>query len=237
MLSEEELRRYARTIAVDRIGREGQEKLKQSGVLVVGCGALGTVAATYLCAAGVGRLAIADSDTVDVSNLQRQIMFAETDAGMPKCATLASRLRSLNPLINVVEIPRLVMTEDAETLFPQFDFIIDGSDNPDTKFMTSSMCRRLGKPCCIGGVSGMRGQVMTFIPGSAAYHEVFSSSDVSSSMLPCATGGVLGPVPGIVASVQASEAIKYLTGSGQLLTDRLLVFDLATARFTVFPVA
>ncbi len=160
-LTQEERCRYARSIAIDSIGIEGQRKLKESKVMVVGCGALGTVAATYLCASGVGHLAIADFDTIDISNLQRQIMFMDSDAGKPKCHTLASRLRMLNPTVRIEEIPQMIKEEDAERLFPEFDFIIDGSDNPATKTMTSEVCKRLSKPCCIGGVSEMRGQVLT----------------------------------------------------------------------------
>ncbi len=232
-LTQEERCRYARSIAIDSIGIEGQRKLKESKVMVVGCGALGTVAATYLCASGVGHLAIADFDTIDLSNLQRQIMFMDSDAGKPKCHTLASRLRMLNPTVRIEEIPQMIKEEDAERLFPEFDFIIDGSDNPATKTMTSEVCKRLSKPCCIGGVSEMRGQVLTCVPGSVFWHELFGGIK-DSGFLPCAVSGVLGPVPGITGSIQATETIKYITGVGNLLNDRLLTFDSAEMAFSVF---
>lgn len=232
-MTQEDRIRYARTIAIPEIGREGQRQLLSAKVLVVGCGALGNIAATYLTAAGVGEIAIADFDTVDISNLQRQIMFSTSDAGQPKCESLARRLHELNPTIKITKIPHMVRTNEAAEIFPEFDFIIDGSDNPATKFMTSREAFRSSTPCCIGGVSELSGQATTFVPGSTPYHEIFSETSVAGA-LPCSIGGVLGPVPGIVGSIQAAEAIKYITQTGELLTNRLLNFNLTRMEFNIF---
>lgn len=209
---------------------EGQRKLSGARVLVVGAGALGSVAATYLCAAGVGHLAIADFDTIDISNLQRQVMYATADAGLPKCTTLADKLHRLNPDVEVVAIKKLIRRADALELFGGYDFIVDGTDNPETKFTISQVCSQLGKPCTIGGVENMRGQLTTFVPGSTPFHELIGEAG-STGFTPCSVAGVLGPAAGVVASMLAAEAIKAITGAGTLLTDRILFFDLAQMNF------
>lgn len=231
MTSEDRIR-YARTISIPEIGIEGQKRLLEARILIIGCGALGNIAATYLAASGVGEIAIADFDTIDISNLQRQIMYTTSDAGKPKCATLARRLRDLNPTISVVEIPHIVRQQDASILFPTFDFIIDGSDNPATKFITSREAFKAKKPCCIGGVSEFKGQATTFVPGSIPYHEIFAEAGMEGA-LPCSITGILGTVPGIIGAIQATEAIKYITQTGELLTDRLLTFNLADMKFQI----
>ncbi|MEE1022910.1 MAG: HesA/MoeB/ThiF family protein [Muribaculaceae bacterium] len=232
-LGKEELIRYARTIAVEEIGREGQARLRQASVLVVGCGALGNIASAYLCGAGISRLAIADFDTIDISNLQRQIMYTTPEVGERKSAVLARRLRAMNPDVEVVEIDRMIRRDDAESLFRDYDFIIDGSDNPATKFMTSEVCCGLRKACCIGGVAGFKGQLVTWTPGHTAFHELFGPQK-DATVLPCSMAGVIGPLPGIVGAMQAAEAIKHITGAGETLAGRLLRIDLLTMDFKVF---
>lgn len=224
--------RYSRNIAIPEIGAEGQQRLLSGSVLVVGCGALGSIAATYLSASGVGRIGIADFDTIDLSNLQRQVMYATADAGKRKSSVLAEKLRGLNPDVEVDEIKMMVRPADASRLFSDYDFILDGSDNPDTKFMTSRECEQLQKPCCIGGIRGFRGQLMSWLPGCVAYHELFSEG-VEEGMLPCSTEGVFGPATGMLGAMQAGEALKFLSGAGELLTDRLLEFNLLTMNFRV----
>lgn len=225
--------RYSRLEAIEGIGAEGLEKLSASNVLVVGCGALGSLCAMYLAGSGVGHLCICDFDTIDISNLQRQLFFTECEAGKSKSRILESRIRALNSDIEV-RVEELLITENiAEMLFVDYDFIIDGSDNPATKLTTSRVCERLGKAYCIGGVRGMSGQVASWTPGHLGYAEIFGEVDGCQGILPCSLSGVLGAAAGVVASVQSAEAVKYITGGGELLVDRLLTFDLRTSSFRV----
>lgn len=219
--------RYSRLEALPGIGNEGISRLRNAKVLVVGCGALGSMCAMYLAASGVGRVAIADFDTVDISNLQRQLFFAESHLGLPKVSVLAQRIREINSETEVELFPFLINESKAGEIFPGFDFIIDGSDNPSTKSITASVCQRLSIPYCIGGVREFSGQVMSWASGHAGYADLFGDVASASAMMPCASGGVLGPAAGIVASVQAAEAIKHLTGAGKMLYDKILCFDLA----------
>lgn len=230
-LSKEQRARYARNISVESIGEEGQLKLLGSSVFILGCGALGSVVASYLAGAGVGRLTIADYDTIDITNLQRQTHYSEAEAGMSKAAVLASRLRALNSGITIETVDALVTEGKALELFKGHDFIIDASDNPDTKYMIDSVCASLSLPYSIAGVLGTGGQVMTHTEGTARYRDFFPDS-AGSGFTPCSIGGVIGPVAGIIGSIQALEAIKFLTDAGQLLTDRLLLVDGAGLHFT-----
>lgn len=234
-LSADQRRRYARNISVESIGADGQLRLLNSSVFVLGCGALGSVAATYLAGAGVGRIVIADFDTIDMSNLQRQTHYGESDAGQPKVAVLAKRLREINSEITVVEVNALVNRDEARRLFADCDFIVDASDNPDTKYMIDSVCAEIGKPYAIGGVLGMNGQVMTHVEGSARYSDFFAES-AGAGYTPCSIGGVIGPVAGVVGSLEALEAIKYLAGCDGLLTDRLLIIDGASLQMTTLSI-
>ena len=226
--------RYSRLEMLPGIGAEGVELIRSGRVLIVGCGALGSLCAMYLAASGVGSITIADFDTIDISNLQRQLFFTESELGLSKCAILASRMRALNSDVEVEELPVLMNVENALKHFPQHDFIIDGSDNPATKKMTATLCEQLGIPYCIGGVREYAGQVMTWIPGHSGYAEIFGDTQTCSGITPCSLGGVLGPAAGMVASVQAAEAIKYLTRVGKLLTNRLFTFDLSTPSANIF---
>lgn len=216
--------RYSRIERLEGIGPEGMARLRKGRVAIVGCGALGSMAAMQLAASGVGRIAIADFDTIEVSNLQRQLFFDETVVGQYKCAILAHRMRSINHEVEVIELPIAIDTNNAPTLLSAVDFVIDGSDNFVTKYMTAEVCESLSLPYCIGAVREFAGQVMTWAPGHLTYRDLFGASQTSyiKEAIP-----VLGAAPAIVASIQAAEAIKYLTGAGQLLLDRLMTFDLA----------
>lgn len=229
--------RYSRLEALLGIGVEGVEKLKAGSVFVVGCGALGSLCSMYLAASGVGTIGIADFDTIDLSNLQRQLFFDEQTLGKPKCGTLARRMRAINSEINVQEYARMINEKIATELFADYDFIIDGSDNPSTKLMTAKVCESIGKPYCIGGVKGFSGQVMSWEPGHCGYSDLFGDAPTCSGFLPCSVAGVLGPAAGVTASVQASEAIKHLTGCGKMLYDKLFTFDLNGATAQVFGVS
>ena len=226
----EEKRRYSRQISVEEIGESGQARLLSSKVAIVGCGALGSMVAMQLSAAGIGTIAIADFDTIDISNLQRQFFFTSEEAGKLKAEVLKKRLTDINPGCNVESLTRLVNKEVARQLFQDCDFVIDATDNPSSKVMVEEICRELGKTCCIGGVSGFHGQVMTVMPGGVTFGDVFCE-DVEADFLPCSIGGVVGPAAAVCASIQSLEAIKHIVGITDTLADKILTFDLLANQF------
>lgn len=227
-----DLSRYARNIAVSEIGVEGQARLCGSAVLVVGCGALGSMAAMYLAGAGIGRIGLVDFDTIDITNLQRQLFFSESQGGASKAEALAEAIKSLNSEIEVNTYKTLLTKHNAREIVAGYDFVVEATDNPQSKRMVDSVCEQLGTGCCVGGVRGFEGQVTTCLPDSARYSSLFPDAE-NSGFTPCSQGGVLGPAAGTVASIQASEAIKALLGL-PVLSDRWLVFDLLTDRFDVY---
>jgi len=222
----EQSRRYSRNISIPEIGAEGQEVLLKSSVCVLGAGALGSVAAMYIAGSGVGQIKLADFDTIDISNLQRQIFYNTSEAGKSKCSTLAKKTHELNPDVKVEEFPELISGKNIDLFIGDADFIIEGSDNPATKYLIDAACRRLGKPYVLGGVSGFRGQLFTHIPGSSFYSDIFPEAGSEGDYTPCSIGGVIGPMPGIIGALEAAEAIKYLTKSGEPAIDRIICFDL-----------
>lgn len=229
-LTNAECTRYARNIKVEEIGEAGQLRLKSSRVLVIGCGALGSVAATYLAAAGVGHLIIADADTIDLSNLQRQIFYTEVEQGKSKALSLAARLEALNSCVNVSPITRFLTAEELPELFPTVDIVVEATDSRAMKYAVAAACEEAGTPCCIGGVRGLTGQVMSWRPGCATFADIVPPADNSPETAP----GVVGPLPGIIGSVEALEAIKYLTGAGEMLCNRLTTVDGLTGEFRTF---
>lgn len=235
-LNADELRRYSRNIMLDEIGTEGQKKLLDASVLIIGSGALGSIASMYLAGAGVGKITVADFDTIDISNLQRQLSFEEEDIGKKKSEILASRLSAINSSIIINNIDGVVTPKMAEELISSHDFTIEATDNPASTYMICDLCKKHDKPCCIGGVSEFRGMVTTFVPGHTTYRDVFPEAAEQSSLTPCAIGGVLGPLPGIIGSIQATEAIKCITKAGRLLTDRLLTIDILNMDFRIFEI-
>lgn len=226
--------RYSRLEMLSGIGYDGLTKLKKGKVLIIGCGALGSLCAMYLAASGIGCLTIADFDTIDISNLQRQLFFDEKSLGMSKSQVLAQRIRDINSEIDIKELRCIINESKAKSLFQDFDIIVDGSDNPSTKKMTSSVCEALSVPYCIGGVREYSGQVMSWKPGHCGYTTIFGDIQECNGFTPCSLAGVLGPAAGMVASVQASEVIKHLTASGKMLLDSLLYFDLSKNIYTCF---
>lgn len=215
-------------LAIPEIGKSGMEKLRQAHVFITGCGALGSLTAMYLAGAGIGKISIADFDTIDISNLQRQLFYATTDVGKSKAETLAEKLISLNPDCEIKYIKKMMTPSSAKIAYADCSFIIDATDNPSSKFMTDSVCHELEIPYCIGGVAGFSGQVMIWSPGHAGYNDIFHPQGVESGFTPCSLGGVLGPAAGVIACCQASETIKHLTGSGEMLFDRIFTIDLLT---------
>ncbi|MCH5222580.1 MAG: HesA/MoeB/ThiF family protein [Muribaculaceae bacterium] len=224
--------RYSRQIAIPEIGKLGQERLRKSRVIIIGCGALGSMVAIQLAGAGVGHLAIADFDNIDISNLQRQFFYQTEEAGLPKVEILKKRILALNPEVEVKVINKLVTSKLAAEEFPHYDFIVDATDNPDSKGMVDKMAQMHEKPCCIGGIREFAGQVITLLPGDTRFDEIFGKAS-GDSFLPCSLSGVIGPAAAFCASVQANEVIKFLTGSGELLTGKLFLFDLQKNNFNI----
>ena len=237
-LSPEQVERYSRQIMIPDVGGGGQIRLRQASVLVVGAGGLGSPAAFYLAAAGLGRLGIVDSDTVDLSNLQRQILHTTADRGHRKVESARSRLRELNAEVDVT-VHDVRLTEDnAAELMAPYDFIIDGSDNFDTKFLVNDVAVSLGKPFSHAGIVRLQGQTMTVAPPqSACYRCLFQEPPAPGEVLGCQQAGILGAVAGTIGSIQATEAIKYIVGLEEhLLVNRLLTYDAKTMEIRNVPV-
>lgn len=225
-MNEENRIRYSRMTSIPEIGTAGMQKIRNAKVMIVGCGALGSVCAMYLAGAGIGKLGIADFDTIDLSNLQRQLFYNTQDVGKSKAQTLACRLNALNPECEVECIEKIITPAIASSIFESYDFVIDATDNPASKLMTDNCCSQTSTPCCIGGVAGFTGQVMSWKPGCKRYSEVFNPQQVDAGYTPCSLGGVFGPAAGIIACCQAAEAIKHITGAGDMLYNNIFTLDL-----------
>ncbi len=235
-LSAAEQQRYSRQLLLPEFGLSGQEKLKQAKVLLIGAGGLGSPAALYLAAAGVGTLGISDGDTVDLSNLHRQILHRTNTIGTAKTSSAAAQLHALNPLIQVLELPALSAT-NIDELMHGFDIVVDGSDNFATRFLVADACVKHKKPLVYGAVLRFEGQVSVFLGTSDAtgtapcYRCLFPAPPPPEHAPSCAQAGVLGVVPGVIGTLQATEAIKLITGIGSTLSGRLLMFDAKNMRF------
>jgi len=234
--TDQQLHRYSRNILLPEVGVEGQAKLCAAKVLVVGAGGLGSPAAMYLAAAGVGVIGIVDHDRVDLTNLQRQILHATVDVGRLKVESAVETLRALNPEIRIEPVNTVLRAENVLQVIDGYDFVIEGTDNFAAKFLVNDACI-IGKiPYSHGGVLGFTGQAMTVIPGSSAcYRCIFRQPPPPGSVATCSEAGVLGSIAGMLGTIQATEALKYLTGAGGLLTDALLRFDALTMNFRTIP--
>jgi adenylyltransferase/sulfurtransferase len=239
MLSPDELSRYSRHLKLEAIGIDGQQRLAGSRVLVVGLGGLGSPAALYLAAAGVGTLGMADFDRVEGHNLQRQVLFDATDVGKEKVAAAAARLRALNPLIRVVEHPGGVTLENTAALFSAYDLIVDGTDTFSARYMISDAAGLCGKPVVHGSVLKFEGQVTVFdtARGGPCYRCLYPQPPPAGSIPACGDAGVLGALCGAIGSLQAMETVKLIAGAGEPLRGRVLVFDALSARFHTFSFA
>jgi adenylyltransferase/sulfurtransferase len=225
-LSPAELRRYGRHLVVPEIGVAGQQKLKAARVLVVGAGGLGSPAALYLAAAGVGTLGLVDFDEVDESNLQRQILFGERDLGRPKVEAAAERLQAANPHVRIERHGERLDVGNAFELVSAYDLVLDGSDNFPTRYLVNDACVLAGRPDVWGAVFRFEGQLSIFAaPGGPCYRCLFPEPPPPGSVPSCAEAGVLGVLPGIVGALQAAQAIQWLVGIGAPLVGRLLLFD------------
>lgn len=232
MLSPEELKRYSRHLALPEVGEDGQSRLNGARVLIVGAGGLGAPAALYLAAAGIGRLGLADFDVVDVTNLQRQVVFGTSDAGRAKPLAAAERLTDLNPHVEIVTHETKLTSDNALDIIGGYDLVIDGSDNFAAKYLINDSCILLGKPNVYGSVLRFEGQASVFgLPEGPCYRCLFPEPPPPGAVPSCADAGVLGVLPGIVGSIQATETIKLILGRGRLLSGRLLLFDALSMTF------
>lgn len=238
MFTDKQIERYSRHIALREIGGKGQRKLLEARVLVIGAGGLGSPIALYLAAAGVGTIGLADADRVELSNLQRQIIHHTADIGRPKVRSAGEKIEAINPDVQVALHPIRVDASNILDIIRDYDFIIEGTDNFAAKFLVNDACVIIGKPFSHGGILQFVGLTLTVIPGeSTCYRCVFPSPPPANSIPTCAQAGVIGVLPGVIGSIQATEAIKYLLGIGDLLTGRLLTYDAEGMEFHIVPVA
>jgi len=224
-LTDSQIERYSRHIILKDIGVEGQEKLLNSKVLIVGAGGLGAPVALYLAAAGVGTLGIIDGDVVDLSNLQRQVIHFTADVNKPKVQSAREKIEQLNPDVKVITYQTLLNVDNALDIIKDYDFVIDGTDNFGTKFLVNDACVAAGKAYSHGGILRFEGQATTYVPGNGCYRCVFHQPPPPNAVPSCSQAGVLGSIAGILGTIQATEAVKYLTQKGDLLTNRFLIFD------------
>lgn len=230
-LNESQIERYSRHIILQDVGVSGQEKILNSRILIIGAGGLGAPTALYLAAAGVGTLGIIDGDRVDMSNLQRQVIHFTDDVGKPKVDSAKEKINQLNPDVNVITYKDVVMASNIIDIIKDYDFIIDGTDNFSAKFLINDACVMAGKPYSHGGILRFDGQTMTYTPGNACYRCIFNSPPPKDAVPTCSQAGVLGAIAGMLGTIQAAEALKFVTGVGDLLTNRLLIFNAKTMNF------
>lgn len=233
----EQLERYSRHIILKEIGVKGQKKLLNAKVLIIGAGGLGAPAALYLAAAGVGTIGIADADVVDLSNLQRQVIHATADIGRPKVESAKESMLAINPDITVNTYQEFIYSGNIAEIIADYDFILDGTDNFPAKFLINDACVLAGKPFCHAGIIRFNGQLMTYVPGQGpCYRCVFKSPPPKDAVPTCKQAGVIGAMAGVIGCLQAMEAIKYITGAGELLTGRLLTYDALKMSFRTIKV-
>ncbi len=230
-LGSAETLRYARHLVLPEVGEAGQRRLKAARVLVVGAGGLGSPVSLYLAAAGVGTLGLVDDDVVDASNLQRQVLYGESDLGRPKLEAARDRLRDLNPHIDIVLHPERLTSENALRIIGDYDIVVDGTDNFPTRYLVNDACVLLGKRNVYGSILKFDGQVSVFGGDGPCYRCLFRQPPPPGLVPSCAEGGVLGVLPGIIGSLQALETVKLITGAGDPLVGRLLLFDGLTLRW------
>jgi molybdopterin/thiamine biosynthesis adenylyltransferase len=232
----EQIERYSRHILLQDVGVEGQEKINKGKVLVIGAGGLGAPVLLYLAAAGVGTLGVIDGDVVDLSNLQRQVIHFTPDVGKPKVFSAQEKIHQINPDVNVIPYHRFFTAENAFEIIKDYDFIVDGTDNFPVKFLINDACVLAGKPFSHGGILRFEGQTLTHLPGTACYRCVFHSPPPPNAVPTCSQAGVLGAIAGMLGTIQAAEVLKFLTDTGELLTNRLLTFNAKTMNFRTIKV-
>ena len=231
-LTEAQIARYRRNIVLETVGVVGQEKLLSSKVLIVGAGGLGSPATLYLAAAGVGTLGLIDADKVDLTNLQRQIIHHTADVGVAKVTSAQAKINAMNPDVTVHTYYQWARADNIREIVAQYDFVIDGTDNFPAKFLVNDACYFEKIAYSHAGVLRFEGQLMTIIPDQSACYRCFIEAPPPAGAVPSPSqAGVLGVLPGVIGTLQATEAIKYLLGLGELLTDSLLAYDALNMRF------
>ncbi|HCG00935.1 MAG TPA: molybdopterin-synthase adenylyltransferase MoeB, partial [Chloroflexi bacterium] len=232
-LSSEQMHRYSRHILIPEVGEEGQLKLLDSKILLIGAGGLGSPAGLYLAAAGVGTIGIVDADVVDESNLQRQIIHTTDRVGMSKVESARQAINALNPEVKVVGHETRITAENADEIVSQYDIVIDGSDNFETMYLLNEVAVRQNKPEISSSILGFDGQITTIVPGEGPCYKCIYPEAPPAALAPsCGEVGVLGVLPGIMGLLQATEAMKLVLGIGETLAGRLLLFDALEMTFT-----
>src|SRR6266404_3849138 len=231
-LNQEEILRYSRHLIMPEVGMDGQEKLKNASILLIGCGGLGSPLSMYLAAAGVGRLGLVDFDVADFTNLQRQVAFGTSDVGRPKVEATKDRIASINPNVEVTTYRTKLTAENVMEIFKPYDIIIDGTDNFPTRYLVNDACVFLHKPNVYGSIFRFEGQATVFWPDKGPCYRCLYPEPPPPGMVPsCAEGGVLGILPGTIGLLQATEAVKMILGKGDPLIGRLMLYDALAMKF------
>ncbi len=223
--TESQIERYSRHIILQDVGVEGQIKISEGKVLIVGAGGLGAPVALYLAAAGVGTIGIIDGDVVDLTNLQRQVIHFTPDVNKAKVQSAKEKIEQLNPDVKVVAYQDLLSTYNIFDIIKDYDIVVDGTDNFPTKFLINDACVLAKKPFSHGGILRFEGQTFTYTPGNACYRCVFNSPPPPNVVPTCSQAGVLGSIAGMLGTIQATEVLKFLVNKGELLTNRILTFN------------
>jgi adenylyltransferase/sulfurtransferase len=231
-LSQDEILRYSRHLIIPDVGLSGQKKLKAARVLLIGAGGLGSPLALYLSAAGIGHIGIVDFDVVDVTNLQRQVLHGTKDVGRPKLDSARDRVGDINPFVKLTTYETVLTSANALDIIKDYDVVVDGTDNFPTRYLVNDACVILGKPNVYGSIFRFEGQASVFATESGPCYRCLFPEPPPPGLVPsCAEGGVLGVLPGIIGTIQATEAIKLILGIGETLAGRLLLFDALTMEF------
>ncbi|MBX6378405.1 MAG: molybdopterin-synthase adenylyltransferase MoeB, partial [Clostridia bacterium] len=233
LLTDDQLERYGRQLILDEVGVEGQKRLLEARVAVVGAGGLGSPVALYLAAAGVGTIGLIDGDCVDASNLHRQILHGYADVGRPKTLSGRERLEGQNPDVTVVEHREPLTAANALSVLAGYDLVVNGSDNFPTRYLVNDACVLLGKPLVDASILKWEGQATVFLPGQGCYRCLYPSPPPPGTVPSCAEGGIMGALAGHMGTLQALEALKVLLGAGEPLVSRLVLFDALRGRYRV----
>lgn len=231
-----DLQRYSPQMRLAKVGKVGQSRLMASSVLIVGCGALGSPIAMYLAGAGVGNIMLVDFDTIDISNLHRQVFYSESELGMDKAKSLKNNIIKLNSQVKVEVLNAFLTPGKLADIEAKFDAVIDAADNPDTTYMLDEYCANNKIPLITAGVSGFNAQVFVYVPGSTRYSEVFLPPADSRDTLPCSIEGILGPVAGFASSIQAVETLKIILKTNEQKGSMLFNADFLSNKMNVISV-
>ncbi|UCH14277.1 MAG: HesA/MoeB/ThiF family protein [Bacteroidales bacterium] len=237
LLSEQELERYSRHLILPGFGRKGQEKLKAAKVLVIGAGGLGSAVLKYIAAAGTGHIGIIDNDTVSVNNLQRQVLYDTRDVGYKKTDIAKKKLSSLNPHVNFTIYDSQLTRENSDDIIKNYDLVIDCSDNYETRYTSNDSVLRLDKPLVFGSVKNYEGQLSVFNYHKGPNYRDLYPDPPDESNTPESDLGIMGVLPGIIGCLQVNEAIKIITGTGEILSGKLVVINLLTNSFTTLQIS